>query len=702
MSYQRLILHYGHDPEDFLGVLSQSAVKRCWFELHRQGGCGPGELRLNQEFMSRDAIEPGHWIAFEYSTGVRWYFGRVEQVDCNSPAGMRIQLEGASVELTEVFPGALTAVSGGAKPHRYGRTDLFGNDPDHDVESQDYVVNSAELIRKLVEQYVAGKTNILHVPGLIETGTLVDDVTTMKFHGEETVRSIIKDLALRAGNVSWGVDAERRFFFLQPRNELAATYDEHRDLTRLASSRSREQLFNRVMLTGDYVYDRKDYSSQVARRSFRWRGNYRQPASIEEYGERRLRMWIPWIRTKEDSRAFVTEFFRVYATPVTQYALQTKPQSALPVPWEGRVRLRDRNGVELVTMQAERVRVLFDHAPVFQIELGPEDPRNLWPEPPHDERWELPEDASNYGGSDLTLSSDGVSLTDQSHTNGTDGSDATTSNAASSEHSAVSEDSATSVESVLSSQASSDGWSDGSSATSGLWSSEGTSEESRSSVAVSGGSSGETAWSETSAASSVESSGWSSDGGSASSIDWSESDSWSSGGSESLGESMSGSGSGSDFLSNDPSDESSLNESWSSRSGSEGWTDSSGMNGESVSGETSEQRSSWTEMGSDTGWDSSDGGGSHSGGEESQGVSTIVDSTGASASSDDLGGSHPSSSEGGAGSSAGGATETWEEQTSWNDTSESLGGHSSGGAEDVSSDEVSSNESQGTDSTLWW
>lgn len=370
----------------------------------RLGGCGAGELRLNEGFLNRDAIEPGHWIAFEYATGERWYLGRVEDVESESPAGLRIRLEGPAIQLNEVFPGSFTAKSEGLKPHRYGRTDRFGQDPDYDQESQDYVVNSAELIRKLIEQYVVGKTNIIYDPDLVETGPLANDVTTMKFRGEESVRSVIKDLALRARNATWGVDAERRFFFRQRRDDVLAEYREHRDLTKLQASRSRELLFNRVMLTGDYVYDFRDYSSQLARRSYRWRGNYRQPTSIDQHGERRIRVWVPWIRTAEDSRSFVSEFFRIYSQPVTRFSLQTKPQSVLPLPWEGCVKLKDRTLSDLEECPAEKIRVLFDHAPQFQIALGPGDPRELWPEPPHDERWELPEKNSGYGDTDLTNS----------------------------------------------------------------------------------------------------------------------------------------------------------------------------------------------------------------------------------------------------------------------------------------------------------
>lgn len=403
MPYQRLLLHYGANQTDFKGVLSQRAVKNCWFELDRQGGCGAGQLKLNDDFLDRNLIEPGDWISCEYSTGDRWYFGRVEKVQSDSPAGILVQLEGPGIELNEVFPGAMSPNAQGVKPHRYARTNLFSFDPDGSMESVDVVMNSKELIQKLLEQYVVPNTKIKYVPSLVEAGPLANDVTSAKFRGEESVRSIIKEMAVRARNASWGVDAQGQFFFLQQKTALQGTYEEDLDLTRLRETRSRDLLFNRVVLTGDYIYDRLDNSLQLARRSFRWRGNYRQPESIASYGERRIRMWVPWIRSREDSRSFVTEFFRIYSQPVSRYYIETAPQTTLPVPWLGQVKLLDRNGTVLCQLQPEKIRVLFDHKPHFRMELGPVDPRELWPEPPQDERWELPENVSGFGGSDFSF-----------------------------------------------------------------------------------------------------------------------------------------------------------------------------------------------------------------------------------------------------------------------------------------------------------
>lgn len=402
MSYQRLILHYAPDRLTLRGILSTEAVAGCWFELHRQGGCGAGELRLKTDFIKRDLIAPGDWIACEYAAGDRWYLGRVEETQCESPGGLRVLLEGPGIQLNEVFPGSLVPTPEGTRPHFYARQDQFSDDPDREIQSVDFVMNTQELIKKLMQQYVVPQTMIQFNPARIEPGPAANDLSSMKFHGEETVRTVLKDLAMRARNAAWGVDAAGEFFFLQQREEVLLPLREGANLIRLHETRSRELLYNRLMLTGDYIYDKRDNSSQIARRSYRWRGNYRVPDSIAMHGERRIRLWVPWIRTQFDSQSFAHEFFRLYAYPAARYLLETNSQSRLPLPWEGCVEVRDRAGKLLVRMQPETIRVQFDHAPRFRMELGPVDPQELWAEPEHDERWELPDELpSGFGGDEF-------------------------------------------------------------------------------------------------------------------------------------------------------------------------------------------------------------------------------------------------------------------------------------------------------------
>ncbi len=422
MSFSRRVVVYGRELGEPRGDLSARVASGCWFELHRQGGCGDGELRLKAGFEERGLVEIGEWVAFEYETGVRWYLGRVESRETTSPAEMVVRLNGMSVELGEVFPGGFAngtaGVSGVGRPHRLGLADPFHDDPDYGDETFDLVASVPSLVETLMTEYALPSTRIQMSAGWCDVDEEPGRVSSLKFRGEESLRSILKDLAMRAGNASWGVDAQGKFFFTRPSEEVMLTLREGVDVLRLEESRDHQTLFNRLLLTGDYVYDQPEMSGQLAQRAFRWRGHYVQPASRTMYGDRRIRMWIPWVRTKLDAKAFAEEFFRRYSQPQNRYRLETLPLTETFLPWMGRLRLLDREGEELFSSTIETVRVLFDHAPRFVIETGPDDPRVLWPEPEHDERFEIPRNPPDgYGGDVVTfevdsegsgVSSDGV------------------------------------------------------------------------------------------------------------------------------------------------------------------------------------------------------------------------------------------------------------------------------------------------------
>ena len=423
--YARRILHHGPDPANSPTEISSRVVEGCWFELHRQGGCGAGELSLKDDFSERNLIEIGDWISCEYEAGERWYLGRVEQRTATSPAGVRLRLEGMGIELNEVFPGGFAVDDEDVPPHRFGRTDLFVNDPDYAVETYDTASDVSDLVRLLMQRYVAPATHVQYVPGLVEPPVDPAGLESVKFRGEESARSILKQLAVAARGAAWGVNASGKFFFLQPNMGSLTVLREGRDVTSLAESRDREMLFNRLLLTGDYVYDVIE-TGWIARRAYRFRGNYVQPESRDLHGERRIRLWIPWLRTPDDALLFAREFFRTYAQPTSRYDVETKDRRTLLLPWTGLVRLEDRDGGLLALSQLESVRVLFDRVPRFRMELGPVDPRTLWPEPPEDERWELPEVQQGGGKVSLTEdSSSGLSGSSASGSSGESGSSAT-------------------------------------------------------------------------------------------------------------------------------------------------------------------------------------------------------------------------------------------------------------------------------------
>jgi len=402
MPFARRFLHYSPGPDDFVGELTDRVAGGAWFELTRRGGCGVGELRLLRSDSSAGNVGVGEWVAFEFDNGERWYQGQVKHVRAEGAAVNRLTLAGRGHQLAEVFPGGFGRnVADGVPPHRYADTDLFPDDPDRSDETVDAVSDPEELVRLLVQQYVVPQTDISYDPVLVEGAASPAMVASVKVRGEESAAAILCDLAVRAGGASWGVTADGTFFFLQRRTDLLATFQEGVDVVSLSRVNRRDLIFNRLTLTGGYVYAPKGSSAAEGQTNYRWRGHYLQPASRSTYGDRPFEVTLPWIRTQGDSREFAREFFRLYAEPSDAFLVKVAGQSTLLKPWDGAVRLNDEFGNELFSGTFEAIRVEFDHAPRFRMQLGLSDPRACWPQPVMDERWPIGAPA----GEEITFSS---------------------------------------------------------------------------------------------------------------------------------------------------------------------------------------------------------------------------------------------------------------------------------------------------------
>lgn len=408
MPFRRRLLHYGPSPSQLTGSLTDRAIAGCWFELRRQGGCGEGELRLRDAFPEREAIQIGDWVACEYDVDDRWYLGRVVERTATSPAGVLLRLEGMASQLETVFPGGYGSEADGVAPHRYGCSDLFPGDPDQAHVNINCVNRPEDLIRLLLEQYIVASTSIVVDPGLIEDATTATELAELKVRGTETATALLRDLALRSRNASWGVDEYGRFYLLQRRETVAAEWQEGRDLVSLQEVADESLVYNRVLLAGGLVYAE---CADPPCGTYRWQGNYLQPQSRAKYGERRIRLSLPWIRTPADSQAFVREFFRVYAEPTPHQRVEVARQSTLVRPWLSSIRVLDERGNALVTAQPEVIRVQFDHTPKFRIELGPVDPRKLWTVASSGDTWPIaPSDTPGFGGGPVDVTSDDAPL----------------------------------------------------------------------------------------------------------------------------------------------------------------------------------------------------------------------------------------------------------------------------------------------------
>jgi hypothetical protein len=384
MAYQRKIIHLDTDATTQIQVLSSvitsnSRVEDAWFELLRKGGCGAGEITLKDAFTLRDQIEVGQYIAFEYTAGERWYLGRVEEIEHTSPSGATVQLYGMGVELSEVFPGGFGQPNDD-QPRRYARSDWFLNDPDYGLHVWDTVSQPNEVVTKMFNSYIAPATNISL--GTVEFPNPLTGLDSWTFRGQESAMSIMRTLGLFANDASWGVDADGELFFIRKRTGVLDTFREGTDVEDLKRRVDRSQMYNYILMTGDYVYGASTQSG-----FYRYQSRWKQFSSAAIHGERRIRMWIPWIRRNADAYEFARQFFALHAYPTKRETFRTEPQSALLKPWDGHLKLLAADGSLLSQQMFDRVRVDFNHAPVFTITTGPEDVQ--FPDSPEEQRWEL-------------------------------------------------------------------------------------------------------------------------------------------------------------------------------------------------------------------------------------------------------------------------------------------------------------------------
>lgn len=385
MAFRRRFIHLDDDAVTVIQTLSDTAIAdprgiTAWFEKLRIGGDGPGELVLKDKFTLRGQIEIDHHIAFEYDSGERWYLGRVESVQEESPKGVRVTLHGLWSSLNEVYPGGY-AKAGLDKPHRMAAGDYWPNDPDHGLQTVDVVGNVDDFVYTLYNRYIGPRSNV--ALGTVEAPSPAVTLDGFVFRGEDSAAEILRSLAIFAKGASVGVDEYRRLFFIQKRSKVIGAFREGVNLESLKRETDRALLFNGLQLTGGFIYNENPLISP-----YRYTGFFRQANSVHRHGMRVARLYVPWVRRNADALRFAREFFRKYGNPTVRYPVQTNCRETLLRPWLGQVRLQAFDGDELVTGHFDRIRVDFDHCPIFSITVGPEEIE--FPDVPDDRSRALP------------------------------------------------------------------------------------------------------------------------------------------------------------------------------------------------------------------------------------------------------------------------------------------------------------------------
>jgi hypothetical protein len=273
------------------------------------------------------------------------------------------------------------------------------------MQSFDAVQDYSTLIQKIHAQYIAPYKSGLFPLGSFSAPTTEIDFTSMTFRGEESLAQILRSVSDMCYGASYGIDADRNFFFI-PRNETKqASYIEDADLQSISRSEDRSLMFNRMILVGGYVYGEESKAG-----FFRWVSTHFDEASMNDYGAKQLRIYLPWVRTPSEASNYAVGFFEKYAGPTQRYTVTTVAQGGKLLPWMGFVELLARTGYSWAGETAvldvvEQVDVSFNEMPTFSFTTGPEELQ--YPQEPEAQRWEMPDE--NGGGGDLNNISDGFS-----------------------------------------------------------------------------------------------------------------------------------------------------------------------------------------------------------------------------------------------------------------------------------------------------
>ena len=428
----RDIRHHGPDPDSDGVPIAEQSVVGCSFELHRQGGCGAGELRLARPWGERDQpprFEIDDFLSIR-AAGVRTYLGKIASRSADLTGGLAIALEGLSEVFNHVYPGERQPTG---EPLIFGRPGLpeFRWDP---YRNHGQAVGNTAQFNQITPALLLSELSVrygLKVRANEYRPPIAAQIYDLVLHGEESARTILQDFAVRSGNVSWGVDGENRFFFHPPGTDAATPPDPlrlrvGREITRLEELDSQAHVYNRLQLIGGFIYDEPQHAKIEVRRHHQFVGEYFEPTSLQEHGARRLRINVPWIRSSEDAKAFGREFFRRYHRPARRYVLEAAlPHgAAIPRPWRDELLILDERGEELTRGYPETVRVGYDRAITLRMEIGPEDPRRIWPDPPHQQRFNRPDhDRPGFERETLHLT-DSEQLGSSSGSSGSSGSSA--------------------------------------------------------------------------------------------------------------------------------------------------------------------------------------------------------------------------------------------------------------------------------------
>lgn len=204
----------------------QDIASNVRWEYNRVGGCGAFSFDIAEEFGSASAFGTNYNVKIyrrnptdgDYDL---WYQGRIEDKTNNIRGNtevLQIRGNGYQSSLRDIYV-----------------------DSDYSSKSVDYIVDD------ILTNDVAPNTDV--IKGTISSTTFTADT----YEINQTALSAIQGLAELSGNIEWGVDASRTFFFRDRSTSTAFRYPFGNDILEFSNNSTSKDIVNRVVVIGGDV-----------------------------------------------------------------------------------------------------------------------------------------------------------------------------------------------------------------------------------------------------------------------------------------------------------------------------------------------------------------------------------------------------------------------------------------------------------------
>lgn len=195
-----------------------------WWEYNRVGGCGQGVLSLLRDADNYEPLlRPQTSVRFSVGGQLR-YQGRILKVTRAVRPGSEL--------ITATFYGYLSQLSKVIVRGSYQNTEI------------------SQIVLDILDNYVVPYTDVSYSASDIQA----TDYVVQSLSLNHTAQDAVVLLAQLAGNVEWGVDRNRKFFFRQQDGVVRKVLMLGRDLTEFQEERSFENVVNVLNVFGSAGY----------------------------------------------------------------------------------------------------------------------------------------------------------------------------------------------------------------------------------------------------------------------------------------------------------------------------------------------------------------------------------------------------------------------------------------------------------------